>query len=350
MRLSHQPKSRLAFKKQKHRNTPSGLPTLVICVVFSMALIQLYSFEKEQGPLHSFKSSVNSFASPLVRFGSFVSSPLGGLGNIARNATADEATLKQLEEQNVQLRRAVEQLEEYKQESERLSSLLDISSTYKLNAKAARVIGASQNAWSRTIVIDKGSADGLTQGLPVMNSYGLIGQIEELSAHSAQVRLISDENSGVSAMIQSNRAVGVIRGSADGSLRLEYITVDAKVEKGDVVITSGLGGTYPKGLPIGEVVHVSRDSASLHYNITVRPPRSSASYEEVLVVTKLNDPTDQPISGVQNEEDAEVQGAQGESQAGGTQGAAANATEASEGTTAVSQGAQDTEGSSVSKE
>lgn len=282
--------------RSKRDSQLPGLKILIICIVLCFIAMTVYARESSTGPIHRVKGVVGTVTSPLSHAGSVIAQPFSGIGNVYRNATADEASLTSLEQENATLRGAVERLEEYKQESERLEKLLNIKSTYNLKSQAARVIGSTVDAWNRTIEINKGSNDGLAVNMPVLNSYGLIGQVIEVSATSAKVRLINDEMSALAAMIQSNRIEGILRGSADGSLKLDYIPLDATVTTGDVIITSGSGGVYPKGLPIGEVVNVEKDPSSLYYTITVRPPAGSLAYEEVLVITELNSPDKQPIA------------------------------------------------------
>lgn len=295
--------SQVSLHKESRR--PGFMPgtrLLCLCIAISLISIQLYAKESEEtGLLHRLKAVATELNAPFVYVGNLVTSPIRGASKLGDMSSASPSRIKELEEQNTALRRAVEELEEYKQEALRLQSLLEIQSSYQLTSQAARVIGSSQDSWSRTIMINKGSAEGFALGMPVMNAYGLIGQIEKLATHSSTVRLISDENSGVSAMVQSSRAEGIVRGSADGSLRLDYIPVDAQVKKGDVIVTSGMGGVYPKGLPIGEVVSVQKSSAALHYNIRVKPPKAAMSYEEVLVITQLNEPGNQPLASVQQQ-------------------------------------------------
>ncbi len=138
------------------------------------------------------------------------------------------------------------------------------------------------------MTIDKGSADGFAINMPVCNSAGVIGQIIEVSANTSTVRLITDENSGVSAMVQSTRAQGILQGQPDGTLRLEYVATDADVQEGDIIVTSGIGGVYPKGLPLGTVSTVVREENATYYTITVTPASSDTeNNEEVLVMTSL---------------------------------------------------------------
>ena len=103
------------------------------------------------------------------------------------------------------------------------------------------------------------------------------------------MRLLTDENSSVSAMIQSSRAQGMLTGSVTGQLTLTLIGSDESVEVGDVVVTSGLGGVFPKGLPLGEVTSVESSPGALYLDIVVEPFSHAESYEEVLVVTSLTE-------------------------------------------------------------
>ena len=121
------------------------------------------------------------------------------------------------------------------------------------------------------------------------NSGGVIGQIVEVSATTSTVQLITDEGSGVSAMIQGTRAQGMLQGQPDGSLRLSYVSTDSDVKVGDIVITSGIGGVYPKGLPLGTVSSVEKSDNDVYYTIVVRAQSTAENNEEVLVITSLTD-------------------------------------------------------------
>ena len=171
----------------------------------------------------------------------------------------------------------------------RLEGLVGLQSTYNLKSTAARIVGASGDAWTSTVTIDKGSADGLTINMPVTSSAGVIGQIIEVSAKTSTVRLIGDENSGVSAMVQDTRAQGMLQGQPDGTLRLEYVSVDSDVKVGDIIVTSGIGGVFPKGLPLGTVSSVEKSANDVYYTIVVRAQTTAENNEEVLVITSLTD-------------------------------------------------------------
>lgn len=261
----------------------------VICCLVSLLLLTFYVREGEAGVIHSIRSGVNTVATPVRMVGAVVATPFNAIGNVFTNLSAPQETLSELKKQNEELTSELAQLTEAEKTAERLESLLGLQSTYNLQSTAARIIGTTGDAWSQTVTIDKGSANGFEIGMPVCNSGGVIGQIIEVSAATSTVRLINDENSGVSAMVQSTRAQGILQGQPDGTLMLSYVPADADVKVGDVIITSGLGGRFPKGLPLGTVSSVSRAANATYYTIAVRAISTAESNEEVLVITSLTD-------------------------------------------------------------
>lgn len=261
----------------------------VICCLVSLLLLTFYVREGEAGVIHSIRSGVNTVATPVRMVGAVVATPFNAIGNVFTNLSAPQETLSELKKQNEELTSELAQLTEAEKTAERLESLLGLQSTYNLQSTAARIIGTTGDAWSQTVTIDKGSANGFEIGMPVCNSGGVIGQIIEVSAATSTVRLINDENSGVSAMVQSTRAQGILQGQPDGTLMLSYVPADADVKVGDVIITSGLGGRFPKGLPLGMVSSVSRAANATYYTIVVRAISTAESNEEVLVITSLTD-------------------------------------------------------------
>lgn len=282
------PRSQGFSTSLNNRRQSTGLrPVIVLCVI-SILLLTFYIREGESGPIHGVRSVVTTITSPVRYAGSVAASPFNALGNVFSNLTASQETLSDLKAQNEELTAQVAELSEAQETASRLESLLGLQSTYNLESTAARIIGESSDAWSRTVTIDKGSSDGFAINMPVCNSAGVIGQIIEVSANTSTVRLITDENSGVSAMVQSTRAQGILQGQPDGTLRLEYVTTDADVQEGDIIVTSGIGGVYPKGLPLGTVSTVVREENATYYTITVTPASSDTeNNEEVLVITSL---------------------------------------------------------------
>lgn len=262
---------------------------LIVFSLISVLLLTFYIREGETGPIHAVRSGVTTITSPVRFLGSTVAAPFNAIGNVFSNLTASQDTLDELKKQNEELTSKVAELSEAQKTAERLEGLVGLQSTYNLKSTAARIVGASGDAWTSTVTIDKGSADGLTINMPVTSSAGVIGQIIEVSAKTSTVRLIGDENSGVSAMVQDTRAQGMLQGQADGTLRLEYVSVDSDVKVGDIIVTSGIGGVFPKGLPLGTVSSVEKSANDVYHTIVVRAQTTAENNEEVLVITSLTD-------------------------------------------------------------
>ena len=169
-------------------------------------------------------------------------------------------------------------------EAQRLRKLLDLRDDYNFHFISARVIGREQTALSKTILISKGAAHGLKTGMPVIAPPGLIGRLVDVSWHASKVLLFIDENSNVDAIVQRTRMQGIISGAGPRGLILKYISKTQDVKEGDVIVSSGMDGIFPKGLLIGQVSHVDRQDASLFLKINVAPFVDFSKLEEILIL------------------------------------------------------------------
>lgn len=269
---------------------------LIGLIVASVVMMTVYGREGETGPLHTLQSAVSGAVSPLRIVGGSIESATSTVGDTVDNITADQSTLSGLREYNEQLVQQYSQMEEYKQEAQRLQKLLDLKDMYQIEGTGARVIGRSSEAWSQTVIINKGSDDGVSTGQTVMGTSGVVGQIVSTSSHTATVRLLTDPQSGAAAMVQSSRAEGILRGSLVGLLYLEDLDADAEVNVGDVVVTSGLGGSYARGLIIGTVVKVDAQQGDTSRRAVVSPNDAISTLEDVLVVSSVGASADDDSS------------------------------------------------------
>jgi rod shape-determining protein MreC len=166
----------------------------------------------------------------------------------------------------------------------RLRNLLDFQKNIAEQIVAAEVIGKDPSAWFKTVIIDKGKADGLTRGLPVVMPQGIAGQVIETANHYSKVMLIIDRNSAVDALVQRTRARGIIKGESTDQCRLDYVLRKKDVRIGDIIVSSGSDGVYPKGLRIGRVSEVIEHDADIFHEVFITPFVDFEKLEEVLVV------------------------------------------------------------------
>lgn len=181
------------------------------------------------------------------------------------------------------LGREVDRLAELELENARLRELLDFRETLGGDLLTARVIGRDATGLSRTLLIGRGERDGITKGAAVLAPGGAVGQVFLASQHAARVLLISDHNSGIDAIVQRTRARGIVTGTVDAGCGLKYVKRTEDVQVGDRVITSGLDGVFPKGLPIGQVVTVDKRGQGLFQYAEITPRVDFDQLEEVLV-------------------------------------------------------------------
>jgi rod shape-determining protein MreC len=187
------------------------------------------------------------------------------------------------------------------QEAQRLRDLLELRRTVPMNTLAAQVVGRDGVPWFRSLTIDKGEADGVALDAPVMSPTGVVGRVFAVGPHAARVQVLLDRDGGAGVLLERSRVPGVVSGQVSGpeagseDLVLKYVPERADVVVGDVVVTSGLDGIYPKGLVVGRVRFVGRGS-SLFRDIRVEPSARFERLEEILVVRRTRESRETPRS------------------------------------------------------
>jgi rod shape-determining protein MreC len=270
--------------QQQTGSRPARRILFVILLIASIALVTVYAREGENGPIHTVQNTVMGVTGIAGGATASVGAASETAGSLAADITANPGTLTALREQNEQLRQLLSNAEEYRQEAERLQGLLDMKKVSGVTGPVARIVGRSTNAWDQSVTIDMGSEEGVQAGMTIMGATGVIGQVSRTSAHTSTVRLLTDPNSGAAVMIQSSRENGIVRGSASGTLFLEDLNEDVIPTVGDVIVTSGLGGSYERGLIVGSVVSVDKTASNPTGQIVVNPNDSASVLEEVIIV------------------------------------------------------------------
>ena len=167
--------------------------------------------------------------------------------------------------------------------SRQLQRLLELRDRTSLSVVAAEVVGGGTSPDFQTVTIGKGTGDGLGTDMAVLAPDGVVGRVVTPTSRAAKVQLLIDRNAAAGAMIERTRAQGVVLGTGDGLLRMDYVAEVGGVQVGDLVVTSGVDGIYPKGFVIGEVEAVER-TGDAYKVITVRPAIDVRRLESVLVV------------------------------------------------------------------
>ena len=240
-----------------------------------------------------------------VTFGAFAevqrgaSSVVGGV----RTWWSDYVALQTVRDDNVRLRQelsrmqiALQQERATAQQSRTLEELLGLRSQSRLATVAANVIAGSASPDFRALTVDKGTTDGLGPDMAVIAPAGVVGRVITPGGRAARVQLLIDRNAAVGAMVERTRAQGVAEGTG-AEMRLSYVSGGADVAVGDVVVTSGIEGIYPKGFVVGRIESVERGAGAFGA-IMLRPAVDFSSLEAVLVVTAPSGSGDnEPVAG-----------------------------------------------------
>lgn len=196
---------------------------------------------------------------------------------------------ERLKQEMDSLRRENSQYKELLTAHERLRSLLQFREVVDKPVVAAQVIGMDPTGWFKSVIIDKGKNAGLKWDMPVVNASGVVGRIVSVSNNYAKVLLIIDQNSALDCLTQRSRDRGMVKGTSGQLCKMDYVAKSSNVSVGDLVITSGIGGVFPKGLPVGKISNVKEGEGKLFQEIEVIPSVDFSKLEEVLVI-QITDP------------------------------------------------------------
>ncbi len=190
-----------------------------------------------------------------------------------------------LREEVQRLAREVTRLRETAQATQRMEALLGFKRQTPLRVVAARVVGRDPTSWFATVIVDRGSSDGVVRNSAVVTAAGVVGRVIETTPFSARVLLVNDTRSALSVILQRSREIGVVEGNGAGDLTVKYLSRASAVEPGDMVITSGQGGVFPRGIVVGRLQTVRPGSGGAVFREgTVHPAVDLGRLEEVLIL------------------------------------------------------------------
>ncbi|MDD5827511.1 MAG: rod shape-determining protein MreC [Bacilli bacterium] len=275
---------------KKRKNLKNRRLFLVILIIVIVSAVLFYTIKKDRN-LNTFEAFTKDI---VVEVQKIFYKPINGFSNMIEEFTS----LKEVKKENQILKSNVEKMEateaeniELKQEIERLKGELNIDHVLTdYDYLNATVISRNSFYWYNMLTIDKGSHNGIKEGMVVINSTGLIGKITNVSTFSSDVKLITtnDTNNKISVTVTNGdtKLTGIINGYdyKKGLLTVEGISNTATVNNGDYVYTSGLGGVFPSGILIGKVEGITTDVYDLSKIINVKP---SAEFDDINFVTVL---------------------------------------------------------------
>lgn len=268
-------------------------------VVLALVLI---SYTGESRPtLTPVEKLVKIVTTPLEAGTSKVANGVSNTINLMLSFGSISAENKTLKERVAALESENNLLKEYGYQNMRLRLLLQFrdSVSRSHNTVSASVIARNPSNWFQTITINRGTSDGVQKNMAVVTSEGLVGHVINVTGSSAEVSLIINDSSAVGGLVQVTRTPGIVEGLADNSgyLKMIHIATEAPVREKQVVISSGLGGIFPKGLLIGRITKLEMESNGLVKYAMIRPFVDFNRLEEVLVIRSVFGDNAAPSSG-----------------------------------------------------
>ena len=272
----------------RFNNTPLIIIGIFLLLIISLGITNYFSINI---PYLSFvQRGMHNLLTPIV---GGVNSVVAGIDNyIKRFKDSGEiiAENKKLKKQLAEERLDNILMKKYEIQNERLRKLLDFKELTSFETQGAEVIGLGPSEWEEKILINKGEQNGLEEGMTVVTYNGsFVGQIDYITNNSAQVELVSNSDFVVAGIVQreKSRAVGLVKGTQENSEFniMDNLSWDSDVRENDLILTSGLSNTYPKGLPIGKVMEVNPDNYGVSQQARIDLFLDLNTIEEVLVIT-----------------------------------------------------------------
>ncbi|MBI4970296.1 MAG: rod shape-determining protein MreC [Candidatus Omnitrophica bacterium] len=223
---------------------------------------------------------------PLFETTDFFSDSLKGVFTRTRDIFTVYKQNQELRSQISQLKIEISQLKEFENQIARIQKLLPYLDRYPKTVALAKIVFRGLSFWDQDVVINKGTKDGVQKDMPIVTSQGLVGRVISASATTAHIMLLTDYSSKVSVVGQESRDIGLLSGEDSKTLRIMYMDLASTIKVGDTVVTSGMGGIYPKGIPVGKVDTVGKDKDGLHLYALVTPFVDFSKLEEVLCMAR----------------------------------------------------------------
>jgi rod shape-determining protein MreC len=265
------------------------ISAFIIILLLSTLIVMSLRVKQRKG-IDFFDALLMEFCAPFQKASTFVIKTVHGVFQ-------EYLFLVHLQKENVMLKQRIAELQKENHQmkemalaNERLQKLLQFREKISTSVTAAEVIGQDPSSWFKSVTINKGEKDGVRKGMAVISPEGVIGQILKTALHYSTVLLITDYNSAIDSIIQRTRAKAIVEGKGENRCELKYLLRTEEVIVGDIVVTSGLSGNFPKGLMVGEVRKVDKKGYGVFQYAELVPSVDLTKLEEVLVITGSSPP------------------------------------------------------------
>ena len=272
---------------------PTPFVRLLLCSLLSIALL---ISDARYGYLEGIRKAVSVLIYPLQRLAGAPRAALDGVGEFFVTQNALRTENAKLAAQSLSDAAMLRKYAALAAENAHLRDLLAARQRFPENTVFAEVLYAGRDLFTRKIVIDKGQQHGVKAGQPVIDQIGILGQVTRIYPWLAEITLITDKEHAVPVQNLRNGLRAVLGGTGNsGLLELKFIPLNADFQNGDQLVTSGIDGVYPPGLPVAEVTNVERNAAYLFARIVCKPLAGVTSHSQVLVLNWENKAPERPV-------------------------------------------------------
>lgn len=262
---------------------------IILLLLFALVLMSLRA--KQRKEVEFFDAFLMEICSPCQKAATFVLKTIEEtfhqylfLVHLARENRSLKQKIAELQEET-------HRMKELELANERLKQLLQFRERNAPSMIGAEVIGQDPSSWFKSVLIDKGENEGVKKGMAVISPTGVIGQILKTAPHCATVLLITDYNSAIDSIVQRTRAKAIVEGRGENRCELKYLLRSEEVEVGDIVVTSGWGGNFPKGVLVGEIKKVDKKGRGVFQYAELVPSVDLTRLEEVFVIMEPLSPS-----------------------------------------------------------
>ena len=275
----------MSYSRRMYQNRKAGTIGIVITVII---LILIVIFSNGENNMSFFENAASNLVMPIQNGLTYLKNKIGGNNTFFTDINNLQQENEELKQKNSELEQSLRELENIKTENETLKEYLNLTEKYgDYNTIPGYVINKDISNYSKTIVINLGTDDGVKENMTVIADQGLVGYVISVTNSTAKVQTIVDTASSVSCVMSSNDESIVCKGTMDDSstLRAMYIPTDSNIAQGESIETSGLGGIYPKGIHVGTVKKVTNTQNLTDRYATVETAVNFDKLNTVLVIT-----------------------------------------------------------------